>query len=257
MLEEGVKALNGVSDYTAPKLRIDFGSAESLAPFEREYAFYTPALLYLFGRFYDGPLNDFSANHKLENCYMYHKFDAPIFSGFSNGGPPDWNYALWAMRREHWSRFESFILSLAFHHPSERNVIRFGVQHTEVLDPLAVSRSHGVVDAAKAPLVKISVFGVNASWGCVATDRVPVDPPLSRERLCAMPRMRMFAPLEHMLRFAAAISDSDFTAASDSMEAPAAMPREATPFNVVDVGDVSAEKQAEVAKLIQWYRSEA
>src|SRR4051812_19370615 len=118
---------------------MEFGAAGSLAPFVVQYQFFTPALLYVYGRFNDRPIFDFAAQYA-GSFRVYHRlFDHEIFRGMETpDGDPAWNRALWAIERSAWPAFEQWMLSITFSDAATRTVIRVGSQDVSAADPLFV-----------------------------------------------------------------------------------------------------------------------
>lgn len=187
--EEGVVAGDTVLDENGfvPKYPLAVGAAESLAALTAEYAFFTPAVLYLYGGFTDAPLADF-ANSRAGDFRIYYKlFDRPLFRGLEapSNGDRAWNHALWAVGRGVWDAFSTFLLSLTLADAAGRFVYGVGARTLSVPDPIA-----------GRPGVAVEAFGVNGSLF-----RAGLAPaPLAVDR----PRLVKLAPDPAMVAFAAA-----------------------------------------------------
>jgi hypothetical protein len=144
------------------KQELRIGSAESLAVLAEEYAFFTPAVLYMYGQFYDGPLVDLMYERQENIPLYYKKFHRPIFRGLETpDGDTSWNHAMWAVRRDHLPILADFIIGITFVVHESRQVIRFGEHFLTIADPLAMDRA--VVYDPRLPRLSIRVFGVNGS----------------------------------------------------------------------------------------------
>jgi hypothetical protein len=184
----------------APKYQMRFGNADRLSQFE-EYQFFTPALLYIYGRFNDRPLLDFMQETKQEVRLMHRLFNQPIFRGFHTpDGNTDWCRALWAVERTIWDAFENFMLSVVMSEASAGCVYGAGSQDVQIVDPLAIDRS--VIISVPVPALDIVVFGVDGSNCCVAVDHGPAT-------LMCPPTVRIHPPQLPMQRYAAALFSGD------------------------------------------------
>ncbi len=180
------------------KHELRVGAATSLASLADEYAFFTPAALYLYGEFYDGPLIDFMCGLGREVRLCYRK---PIFRGLEAGnGDADWNHALWAVRREDYQALADFIVSLTFMVTEEGKVLRFGEQPLMVLDPLALDRS--VLWRADLPSVALVGFGVSMATRAGGGFQVAFRG--GTGSLTEPPTLRWFGPEPGMVAFASA-----------------------------------------------------
>lgn len=142
------------------KLPLVLGNAKSLTELLPDYAFFTPAILYLYGGFRDAPLADFVAVHTGVEFY-YHKFSRALFSGLDarSNGDKTWNYALWAVRREYWDAFSAWLINTTLTYAEDQMVARIGEQSLTVADPLANTLIYG----ANVARVPVSAFGLRGS----------------------------------------------------------------------------------------------
>jgi hypothetical protein len=234
-----VKAIQPVGEYTAEKFEMNFGAATSLAPFTARYKFFSPALLYLFGRFNDGPLVDFAAEDKPKYLYLYRKFDTKIFSGMDCGYDPSWNYVLWGMPLDYWPAFESFMLSLALYDPAEQNVYRVGAQDVHIFDPIAKA-------GTQIAGLEIVVFGINGSRGCVA---------LANDGI-GLPTVRRYPTQADTRAFASALFSADDPVAAVAAITPETPLPETSlpPLRTVPLAQMAPAKRLEYETLLRLYR---
>lgn len=193
---EGMKAGPTVDERgVVRKYELRVGQAKRLAELLPEYAFFTPALLYLKGGFRDTPLADFS--HQTGCVYYYKKFARPIFQGLeSDTGDPDWNFVLWACSRSLWPALANFLVSLTLVDPERRNVVGVGEQAMAVADPL-LADSNSLVTGVRS-LIPVTGFGVNGNCG-----RWALQPP--RQPLIEKPVLLTAGPDPEMILFARAL----------------------------------------------------
>jgi hypothetical protein len=145
------------------KYPLPVGRAKSLTELGDEYAFFTPAILYLYARFRDAPLADFVYMVRRDCKFYFRKFDKPVFAGLEarSNKDPAWNFALWAVKREHWQPFSDWMVSLTLTYADTESVCAVGEQRLTVLDPLAVDRSP--LWHVDLPQVEVTAFGVNGN----------------------------------------------------------------------------------------------
>jgi len=179
-LPEGVSAGGPPvdADGVVRKYPLRVGAATRLADLAEEYAFFTPAVLYLHGGFTDAPLADLLAARPAVR-FFFRKFARPLFRGLKapSNGNPDWNFALWAVERAHWPAVADWLVSLTFTYAQTREVAGVGQQELTIADPLAADRM-GVY--APPPPVVVGAFGVNGSRGVAylaAGDGTVLRPP--------------------------------------------------------------------------------
>lgn len=145
------------------KHELRVGQARNLRGFTDEFAFFTPAILYLHGGFRDAPLADLYYMGGADVRYYYRKFAKPVFAGLEapSNGNPDWNHVLWAVHQEHWPLVSDWLVSITLSYNELGEVAGIGQQELEVVDPLAVERT--LVYHGGLPTVKVSAFGLNGS----------------------------------------------------------------------------------------------
>lgn len=173
------------------------GRANSLLELAEEYAFFTPAVLYLYGRFRDAPLADFL--HMFPDAKLYYrKFDRPIFRGLEapSNKNPDWNFVLWAVHTSYWRPLCDFLVSLTFTYEDESALAGVGEQQLSVIDPLAADLS--VLYRNDLPQLTVTAFGLNGSRFRAAFEA-------GTGSIVSPPRLRFYGPDPRMVRFAQAI----------------------------------------------------
>ena len=162
--DAGIKFLGPPVDEHGRIMKREFRceTALSLASLTDEYAFFTPALMYLYGAFYDGPLIDFMHEIREQVPLYYRRFRRPLFRGLETAdGNTDWNHALWVVRREHYQRLSDFIMTLTFMFREEERIICFGEQDLTIFDPLAADRC--TVWRENMPTLSVRAFGINSN----------------------------------------------------------------------------------------------
>lgn len=143
------------------KHKLPLGKAESLAALLDEYVFFTPASMYLHGRFFDGPLIDMMWEVQRDIPLYHYKFNRQLFYGLeAKDGDPAWNYVLWAVRPDDFDAVRKFILSVTLSWANEKRIICYGEQAFRVLDPLVVAKP---LIGTEMPTIPISAFGVNGN----------------------------------------------------------------------------------------------
>lgn len=141
--------------FVVPKYHIKFERAAQLTDIPG-YVWYSPAPLYLWGRFSESNLADAVQRHDLK--IFWYKFDQPIFSGLQLPGDNSWNHALWAAREDQWNILVDAILeTVQFDIPQSR-LYQYALQKFSIYDPLAVDAQKLVT--AKTPRVPVNVFAV-------------------------------------------------------------------------------------------------
>lgn len=196
---EGLAAGDSVLDANGRLRKYEFkpGRARSLAELAGDYAFFTPAVLYLHGRFRDAPLADFVYTVAPDCKFYYKKFRRALFRGLdAPNGDVDWNFALWAVPRHHWDAFSAWMVGITLTYEDTREVAGIGEQILEVADPIAAELA--TVWHPGTPAVTVAAFGINGSRfraGFVPGENVLMDPP----------RLEFFRPEGGMKVFADAL----------------------------------------------------
>lgn len=145
------------------KYPLPVGQAKTFQSFEKDYAFFTPAILYLHGNFNDTPLLDLCCLTGTNIKFYFYKSNVRIFQRLEakSNGNADWNFVLWAVAREHWKAVSDFLVSITLSYSESREVAGIGEQNFQILDPLAVSYAKLV--NGNIPLMSIAAFGLNTN----------------------------------------------------------------------------------------------
>lgn len=141
--------------FRVPKYRVQFQNAKSLSSVPG-YTWYTPAALYLWGRFTEKNLADLVEKYNLS--VFWYQFDKPIFSGFSFGEDKSWNHLLWAVRNEEHPKLVDGILETVQFDLDKNVLYQYALQKLRIYDPLNTDLERVVLPST--PVVEISVFAV-------------------------------------------------------------------------------------------------
>lgn len=145
--------------FRVPKYQVKFENARQLSDIQG-YQWYTPAALYLWGRFSETNLGEIVSRTDVK--IFWYKFDKPVFQHFG----PEWNHILWAASDEDWPKIVDGVLeTVQFDIPQEA-LYQYGLQGLSILDPLHVDRERVVT--TKTPEVPIKAFGVLSNKGQTA-----------------------------------------------------------------------------------------
>lgn len=178
----------------APKYELDFGAADRLGIFDY-YQFFTPSPIYLYGRFFDGPILDYmdSVNPGLQ--LGHHRFKRQIFDGMEAlNGDPDWNFVLWGILKNEWETFLNFLLSVTITDQESKTVYRTGCHDLSIVDPLFADVN---LLTSQPPRLDIKVLGVDGSRYAVAVE--------GSDDLRRRPRLKFHPPQKPTLAFAVSL----------------------------------------------------
>lgn len=181
---------------TVSKRRMVFGSSlRSLQGAQEEFFFFTPAPLYLWGRFGDHVLVDFLDQVGASSILYYALFDQPVFVGLeSRRGDRAWNYALWAtpvVYRE--ALIQHFVASTQVDW-GRREIFSVGFNSILINDPLYCDRM--IIVSPSPPQLEIGVFGVRSN---------KFDAAIERQANEFQPKLRVYTPDEANVRYAEAL----------------------------------------------------
>jgi hypothetical protein len=183
------------------KHELRLGRAESLASLQKEYVFFTPALLYVLSVVDDRPLCDLMWELGRDIPIYFKKFTWPMFRRLETAdGDTAWNHALWAVRPDHWDYLLDFYCSMAIRNHERKQLYRVAAQDVLVVDPLVVE-AKGLLLGSAATL-QVTAFGVNGTKFVAAFQQYP-DPMLDP------PRLRLYPPDEKTQVFARALARGD------------------------------------------------
>lgn len=160
ILQDGHQKLYTVTAGYIDKTPLKFGERTNyLFPFCERYAFFSPAILYLWGRFTDAVLIDFLETIQRRVEFYHYKFNLPLFQNLNAyNGDPSWNHVLWAVEKEFWPQFIDHLCAAVLTDSIQGHVYRIGYQEFQIVDPLCLDRS--MILSASLPLVTIGAFGV-------------------------------------------------------------------------------------------------
>lgn len=144
--------------FRVPKYQITLQNVNALINVA-DYVWYTPAMLYLWGKYSDVQLSDIV---RLNNIKVFwHKFEKPIFKGFTLNGDPSWNHALWAAESKDWEKIVQGILETVQFDLKAKKIYRYALQELNIYDPLFCDKQNVLNE--KTPVIKINVFAVLAN----------------------------------------------------------------------------------------------
>jgi len=155
----------------APKYKVKFEGAGTLTDIPG-YVWFSPAALYLWGKFTDVQLSDIMTRKDV--AVFWYKFDKPIFKGFTAYGDVAWNHTLWAVAEDKWDRFVDAMLELIMLDRDSKTVFSYALQYLTVLDPLYVDRK--VLVDGRAPRTVVGYFAVLTNKYQVAFDKLSLSP---------------------------------------------------------------------------------
>ena len=179
------------------KYQAEFGNAKDLQQIQREWRFFTPALLYLFGRFDDEPIARFYDEIREVMPIAYHRFDRALFSGMRTPlGNSDWDHVLWAVPAERWDQFEQYLISLLVVDHNSKTTYGVGAQDVEIFDPVFADKNSLL--PLIIPMIRVVVLGVNGSRSCIAMDTAQKD-------AMECPKVKSYPPEDHAKKRAAAV----------------------------------------------------
>ncbi len=151
--------------FRVPKYQIKFENAGKLADVPG-YVWYTPAMLYIWGRYSETNLADAVQQHDIQ--IFWYRFDKPVFSGFAAGGDQAWNHILWAAREDQWQRLVDAILeTVQFDIPGKR-LYQYALQQLTIQDPLTLDNQRILLPSH--PVQLVHAFAVLSNDRQVAFD---------------------------------------------------------------------------------------
>jgi len=151
--------------FRVPKYKIEFKNATTLTSIAG-YQWYTPALLYLWGRFTEVNLADLIVKYNFK--VFWYLFDKPIFQGLNYKDDKSWNHMLWACSNDDWKNLVDGILETVQFDIPNKLLFQYALQSFEIPDPLFVDKQRLVTNAT--PKVKVSAFAVLSNRHQLAFD---------------------------------------------------------------------------------------
>jgi|688.fasta_scaffold29027_6 hypothetical protein len=141
--------------FRVPKYRIEFQRATRLADIPG-YVWYSPALIYIWGRYSETNLADLVQQHDVK--VFWYKFEKPVFRGLTVGSDSAWDYTLWASSESDWPKIVDTILeTVQFDIPRSR-LYQYALQELEIYDPLSCDAKSIV--GLNTPTVLVKTFAV-------------------------------------------------------------------------------------------------
>lgn len=146
---------------------MQIGQAATLKDLSAEYAWFSLALMYsrvpLMGR---DPWADYVAESGHDETFQVTiKFDRPIFRGLEIGTNREYNHVLWAIERERWDDYCKWMGRVSFVDRDQQTAVRLRTQTLSIADPLYFDKV--VIMPVNCPMVEITAFVLDASYGCV------------------------------------------------------------------------------------------
>ena len=141
--------------FRVPKYRVTFQQASKLADVPG-YVWYTPAPIYIWGRYSEVNLADMVQQFDIK--IFWYKFEKPVFSGFTVNGDPSWNHVLWAAQEDQWKKLSDTILETVQFDVPGKKLYQYALQRLSIYDPLSVETQRLVTPAT--PTVEVKVFAV-------------------------------------------------------------------------------------------------
>jgi hypothetical protein len=151
--------------FRVPKYRIEFQQAGKLADVPG-YVWYTPAMLYLWGRYSETNLADAVQRHDLR--IFWYRFDKPVFSGFTANGDPAWNHTLCAVQEEQWPKLVDSVLETVQFDIPNATLYQYALQKLTLPDPLTLDTQRLLL--ADHPTQLVHAFAVLTNERQIAFD---------------------------------------------------------------------------------------
>lgn len=166
--------------FRVSKYRIRFERASRLDDIQG-YTWYTPAALYLWGKFSEVTLADVVKDDDIK--VFWYKFNKPIFKHFEVGSDAAWNHTLWAAETKHWNTLVDRVLQAVQFDMGSKSIYQYAMQSLSVYDPLFAD-SNGVIGPSH-PKVNIHAFAVLSNVSQYAFS----------DKAESLPGMRTFKPM--------------------------------------------------------------
>ena len=145
--------------------QLRLSAAATLRDLSDQYAFYTPALLYMIVPLRgQDPFAAFLQEYNKQVLPLSIRFNRPIFQGLDVGPVKDWNYMLFAMEQEHFKHFLPWLLSATFVDREHGLVYRLGEKTVRIADPVFFEKT--VILPAELPCIDVTVICIDGSAGC-------------------------------------------------------------------------------------------
>lgn len=162
---------HGISDHVAAeyphfvvsKTELRFAGKTGIADYVGDYAFFTPAILYLYAGFTDAPLADMAEVLGRPVPLYFVRSPVPLFAGLeAPDGNPAWNFGLFAVHRDDWKDLSDWLLTLMLMDAQTGECNAVAEQRVSVLD-------RGV----PVEVMAFASRGSKATWALVQEGPVP------------------------------------------------------------------------------------
>ena len=233
---------------------VKFSQATDLADLSKEYAFYTPALLYmkvrLAGR---DPFSQFVREYGREVVPISMRFNKPVFRGLNLGQDTSWNNVLFGMEVEHWPAFVSFMGTMAFLDRNIGRLTRLRTRQFHVADPLYFEKA--IVLPPVIPVVSVTAFCLDTNQGCAW-----IEP--GAHPLLDLPELRTTAKVfKDTAAFAASVlgEKNDPYVDVNSARPPEPVPRGVDPLPAqapIDIESLPGSHRAALQDLVRSYNKQ-
>lgn len=151
--------------FRVPKYQIKFEKAGKLSDIQG-YTWYTPAALYLWGKFSEVNLSDIVQQDDIK--VFWYRFAKPLFKNFHVGSDVGWNHTLWAAKEGDWKKIVDRVLESVQFDIATKSIYQYALQSVEICDPLFAD-AQGILPAS-FPTVNIYAFAVLSNKGQYAFD---------------------------------------------------------------------------------------
>lgn len=176
--------------FVVPKYQITFKNVKRLANLT-QYVWFTPAPVYLWGRYTDVNLGDIVSEHNIK--LFWYKFNKSIFKGLDFQGDPSWNHVLWAVDNTSWNKLADGILESVQFKLDTRVLYRYALQDFVVVDPLQAD-TQGII-AGNLDLLKVYAF-------CPITNQRQIAFNPGRKSTMELPTIISLPPRKHSIYMA-------------------------------------------------------
>lgn len=162
LVPEGLSRGSTVDPFEQAKVgQLKLQAAKALQELTGEYAFYTPALLHVFGQLPFDPLTDFQRDVRRDVASFSVRFNLPIFRGLAVPDDASWNHVLYAMPREDWPDYLHWLRGVAVLDRAKGCLTKVRVTPIQILDPVA--HDYRVGDQPR--FVEIHYIGLESNHG--------------------------------------------------------------------------------------------
>lgn len=141
--------------FRVPKNRIEFRKARKLSDVPG-YVWYSPAALYLWGKYSDTHLSDMV--QRFDAKFFWYRFNRPLFKGLEVAGDAAWNHTLWAAPENMWDKILDAVLETVQFDIPLKLLFQYALQSMEIVDPLYVD--HQATVTTLTPTLRVKLFAV-------------------------------------------------------------------------------------------------